>query len=109
MLAATVCGAYFVLRGPDRAFVVAVAGLFALAFAWMLISVLWPATADRTCSACGRAALRPLDAASTRGVACDACGFEDGASSSFLLAEADDRPLEPTVIRERVARRESSR
>src|SRR6202008_2848728 len=74
MLLATICAILLVVRGPDRAFGVAVALLIAVALAWMLVSVFWPATPDRTCAACGREGLKRLDPASTHGVLCTECG-----------------------------------
>jgi len=109
MLAATVCGALVVLRGPDRAFVTALAALVGTAAAWVLISVFWPARADRTCPSCGRGSLRRLDRRTTRGVACDACGHEDAHESSFLLVEDEGDAIEPIVIGERAHGRGSAR
>jgi hypothetical protein len=101
MLAATVCAALLVLRGPDRALVAALSALFGTALAWMLVSIFWPAKPDRTCPACQGMTLRRLDSRSTRGIVCDACGHEDAVASSFLLAEDENTPIEPLVIAER--------
>jgi hypothetical protein len=109
MLAATVCGALVVLRGPDRAFVTALAALIGTAAAWVLISVFWPARADRTCPACGLRSLQRLDRRSTRGVACESCGHEDAHHSSFLLVEDEGDAIEPIVIGERAHARGSAR
>jgi hypothetical protein len=101
MLAAVLCAAMLVLRGADRAFVAAVSILIGLSVLWILVSVLWPARADRTCPACGEAGLRRLNARSTRGVACLSCGHKDEEQSSFLLAEDDGDALETIRLEER--------
>ena len=101
MLAAVLCAALLVLRGPDRAFVAAMSGLFGLSIAWILVCVLWPARADRTCPSCGESSLRRSDPRSTRGVECPACGHRDEEQSSFLIAEDDGEPLEPIRLEER--------
>jgi hypothetical protein len=104
MTVATVCGALLVLRGPDRAFVVALAALIGTVLVWILTSVFWPARADRKCPACGVESLRPLEPGTTRGIACEACGHEDAGESSFLMAEEDGAPLEPILIGARAGR-----
>jgi hypothetical protein len=109
LLASVVVGALLVLRGPDRAFVLAVTALFGMALVWVLVSVFWPARADRTCPACGANAIRRLDPASTRGIACGACEFRDLEHSSFLLAEEEGVPLESIRIDDRARGRETSR
>lgn len=101
MLAAVVSAALLVLRGPDRAFVAALSVVLGLSVAWILVSVLWPARADRTCPACGESSLRRLDPRSTRGVACPACGHRDEEQSSFLMAEEDGAALETIRLEER--------
>jgi hypothetical protein len=101
MLLATICAILLVVRGPDRAFGVAVALLIAVSLAWVLVSVFWPAVPDRTCAACGREGLRRLDPASTRGVVCTECGASDADRSSFLLAEEEGGALETMIVRER--------
>jgi ribosomal protein L37AE/L43A len=94
MLAAVVCGALLVLRGPDRVFGGALALLIGASIAWILVSVLWPARPDRTCPACGESSLRRMDAGTTRGVVCSACGHRDEAQSSFLMAEEEGATIE---------------
>jgi len=94
MLAAVLCGAALVLRGPDRVFGGALALFLGASIAWILVSVLWPARPDRTCPACGEEALRRMDAETTRGVACSACGHRDEAQSSFLMAEEEGDAVE---------------
>jgi hypothetical protein len=94
MLTAVLCGAALVLRGPDRVFGGALALFLGASIAWILVSVLWPARPDRTCPACGEETLRRLDAQTTRGVLCSACGFRDEAQSSFLMAEEEGDAVE---------------
>ena len=94
MLAAVVCGAVLVLRGPDRIFGGALALFLGASIAWILASVLWPARPDRTCPACGRAKLGRMDEESTRGVVCTACGHRDESQSSFLMAEEEGDAIE---------------
>jgi hypothetical protein len=101
MLLATTCAILLVLRGPDRAFDVAVALLISVSLVWMLVSVFWPASPDRTCAACGREALKRLDPASTRGVQCTECGATDAERSSFLFAEEEGGALETLIVGER--------
>jgi hypothetical protein len=100
LLAATATGILLVLRGPDRYFGIALGSMLALAVLWILISVLFPARVERTCPSCGRESLRRLDPHTTRGVACDECGFVDPEQSSFLMAE-EEGPLESIVMAER--------
>lgn len=99
-MAATGTGILLVMRGPDRYFGLALATLFGLAIVWILISVFFPASVDRTCPACGREDLRRLDRDTTRGVICDTCGHVDSDQSSFLFAE-EEGPLESIVLAER--------
>jgi hypothetical protein len=101
MLLATISAILLVVRGPDRAFAVAVAFLIALSLAWILVSVFWPAAPDRTCPECGRDGLKRLDPASTRGVVCAECGASDAERSSFLFAEEEGGALETLVVGER--------
>jgi DNA-directed RNA polymerase subunit RPC12/RpoP len=105
MTLATVAGAILVLRGPERAFGAALGALLGTALTWTLISVLWPATPDRTCPECGEKRLVRLDPRTTRGIACGSCGHEDVDHSAFLLAEDDDGPIEPIVLDERTGGR----
>ncbi len=94
MLAAVVCGAALVLRGPDRVFGGALALFLGASIAWILVSVLWPARPDRTCPACGESSLGRMDPETTRGVVCSACGHRDETQSSFLMAEEDGEAIE---------------
>jgi len=84
----------------ERAFGIVLAALFGLALLWILVSVLWPSKPDRTCPECGKPTLLRLDPRTTRGVACGSCGHEDAYQSAFLLAEDEDEPIEPSLLRE---------
>lgn len=101
VLLATVIGAIALARANPKALFV---GLFVLAaalpLAWLTVSALWPARADRTCPTCGAAALERLDANSTHGLGCRACGWRDESASGWLLAE-EEGPLEPLVLARR--------
>jgi predicted RNA-binding Zn-ribbon protein involved in translation (DUF1610 family) len=68
---------------------------------WVLVSVLWPARAERTCPACGALALERRERTSTVGRRCRACGFAEDEESAWLLAEDEGVPLEPLVLEER--------
>jgi hypothetical protein len=105
LLAATAAAMLLVLRGPDRMFAIAFGLVLALGLAWILVSSLLPAKADRTCPRCSRAALTRLDPRTTQGLRCRACGWRDESASSFLLAEEDGGDLEDIVLRQRRFRR----
>jgi DNA-directed RNA polymerase subunit RPC12/RpoP len=104
LLFAVAAGVRLVFRGADEVFAVSFALLLALGVLWILISVLMPAKADRTCPRCRRSALGRIDPQSTQGVACRHCGYRDETASAFLLAE-EEGPLEDIVLRERQRRR----
>jgi hypothetical protein len=99
-LASAVGAGALVLRRPDHLFAIACAFLIGLAFVWLLVSVFFPARPDRRCARCGEEAVRRLDPATSRGIACAACGHVEDDQSSFLLAE-EEGPIEPIVLRER--------
>jgi hypothetical protein len=101
LLASVACGVAVVLRAPRGAFAVAAGSLFAVAIAWILVSVFFPARAERRCPGCGQETLER--AGGLRGLACERCGWRDDEASAFLLAEAEDAPLEPLVLAERDA------
>lgn len=105
LLGATAAGVLFVLRGPDHLFGAVFTGVLGLGLAWILISSLFPGRADRRCPRCSKDGLERLDARSTRGVRCRACGMVDAHASSFLLAEADGAALEDIALRDRSRRR----
>lgn len=71
-----------------------------IGFAWILISALHPAQADRTCPECGEEALERLDPETTRGVTCARCGHTDRDASSWFFAE-EETNLEQIVLAER--------
>jgi hypothetical protein len=105
VLLATVLGAIGLARSNPRVLFVTLLLLAgALPLGWLMVSTLWPAKADRTCPACGATALERLDAASTHGLSCRACGWSDETASGWLLAE-EEGPMEPLVLGRRTATR----
>jgi len=72
----------------------------ALGLAWIVVSSLNPAEADRTCPECGEEGLERLDPDATRGVVCSRCGHIDRDVSSWFLAE-EETLLEEIVLAER--------
>lgn len=99
-LGAVLLGVTLLLRRPDALWAYVVGGIFAVVFGWFLVSTLWPSRPERQCPACGGEGLARLNTESHRGLRCELCGFEDEASSSFMLAE-EEGTLEETVMRER--------
>lgn len=100
LLTATACGVLLVMQGPERAFVASAGVALALVVLWVLVSVFFPARADRTCPACGAESLERLDLRTTQGILCARCGLRDAEQSSFLLAE-EEGPLERIVLEAR--------
>jgi len=93
--------AALIVRGQPLGILGYVLGvLLVVPIAWVVISALWPASADRRCPACRADALERLDAASTTGLACRSCGWRDESASAWLLAE-EEGPLEDIVLRQR--------
>ncbi|MEX1024474.1 MAG: hypothetical protein WD226_05295 [Planctomycetota bacterium] len=101
MLGAVIGGVAWVMSGPAGLFGYVFMALFGAAIGWIVVSVLWPARADRTCPRCGSERLERLDVSTTVGIRCAACGFEDDSKSSWLLAEDEGPPLESLVLRQR--------
>jgi len=104
MLAAVVVGFLLVRSAPVWIFGFAFGALLVAVCVWVLVSVLWPARADRVCPRCGRAALERADPATTVGLVCRACGHRDETRSAWTLAE-EEGPLEELVLATRRARR----
>lgn len=100
ILAAIAAGTLLVFRGPDEIFGAAFGVVLGFGFLWILVSVLFPSRADRTCPACGKTALRRMDPESTSGLACSDCDWFDESASSFYLAE-EEGPMEDIVLRQR--------
>lgn len=90
----------FILGNPLGLWGWAAGGMFALGLGWLLVTILWPAHADRTCPQCGENALERRDPASTVGLVCRACGHVDDEASGWLLAE-EEGPLESIVLEQR--------
>ena len=78
-----------------------IGGIVVLIFAWIGISVLWPARADRRCSSCKRRALERTDPESAVGLRCTACGWSDASASGWYLAEEELEALEPLALEQR--------
>jgi len=94
--------AALVLRAPPAGLFGAVLFvLFGGAIVWIVVSVLWPARAERTCPRCGEEALERIDPTETRGWVCRACQHRDETASVWLMAEEDDAPLEDIVLSRR--------
>lgn len=104
MLAGVLVGVAWVKAGPTGLWGYVLAALFAVAMGWIVVSVLWPARADRTCPRCGSEELERVDPRTTVGIRCAACGFVDESKSSWLLAE-EEGPLEGIVLEQRERRR----
>ncbi len=96
----TTLGVWIVLADPAGLFGWIVGGLGALALVWIVVSSLFPASADRNCPACGRDTLVRLSDANTQGKVCKACQWRDETQSSFFLAE-EEGPLEPQILAQR--------
>ncbi|MFN0241427.1 MAG: hypothetical protein ACKVWV_00895 [Planctomycetota bacterium] len=103
LLTATACGVLLVLRGPDRWFGYALAALLGVAVAWILVSALHPARADRACPDCGQPTLERAHPLRTTGVRCSACGRYDPQESAFLMAE-EEGVVDALVVSERLER-----
>lgn len=97
LLGASGVGFLLVRRPPLGLFGWSVAALLGAAIVWILVSVLWPARAERTCPACGRPGLVRSDPKAAHGLSCARCGWQDPAASSWLLAE-EEGPLEDLVL-----------
>lgn len=91
----------FVFRGPDEVFGVAFAVVLALGLLWILVSALFPASAERRCPRCRRPSIVRADAQKLTGLRCEACSWRDDSASAFIHAEDDGTPFEDIVLRER--------
>jgi len=107
-LLSVAAGLLFVFRGPDRVFSLAFGLVLGMGFLWILISVFFPARAERTCPQCGERTLERIDARSTLGLRCRACAWRDESASAFVHAE-EEGALEDIVLRERRRGRGGSR
>jgi len=99
-------GAAFVLlrTQPAAFFTTVLVVVFLAPFAWGLVSVLFPAYADRKCPECGELSVEALSEEDLHGVHCTACGYVDRDASAWKFAEERDQPLEPFVLESRLAR-----
>jgi hypothetical protein len=100
LLAAIGAGIRLVFSGPDELFGLCFGIVLGLGVLWVLVCSLFPASADRTCPRCGGHGLERASLASTHGLVCRLCRWEDASASSFLLAE-EEGALEDIVLRER--------
>ncbi len=101
MLLGVAGGALVVWHGPRWLFPWALGLMLAGVVIWILVSVLWPARADRECAVCGANALERIDTQTAHGLVCRACGWRDESQSGWLLAEEEENRLEDLVLRER--------
>lgn len=99
-LAAALLGVALVRSGSSTWFGAVVLALVAAPAAWVLVSALSPARADRRCPSCAREALARQSQDSTQGLRCTACGWTDAEASAWMLAE-EEGPLEGIVLAER--------
>ena len=99
-LAAVLGGVAIVLTRPLALVWVLVGALVVVPAGWVLVSALFPGKAERRCPACAADTLVRLDARSTHGLGCRACGWRDESASAWLLAE-EEGPLEELVLAQR--------
>jgi hypothetical protein len=100
MLLAIVLGAVIVRGQPRVALYVILTVMLLIPVLWVLVSALWPGTADRGCPGCGKDTLVRSDSESTVGLECPSCGWRDETASAWFLAE-EEGPLEDIVLRQR--------
>lgn len=78
-----------------------IGGILVLIFAWIGVSVLWPARADRSCPQCKADALERMNPQSAVGLLCKLCGWSDDTASGWYLAEEEMEALEPLAMERR--------
>jgi ribosomal protein L37AE/L43A len=100
LVAAVACSVLLVRGDLSGHFGLTFGLLVALGLGWVLVSVFFPARADRRCQSCGSESLERLDPQSTQGLRCSSCGWCDAEASAWLIAE-EEGPLEHTVLRQR--------
>lgn len=83
-----------------------VAGLLLL---WLAGTTFWPARADRACPECGQDALERMDPATTMGLCCTQCTYQDPLASGWFLAEEEVEGLDDLVRQQRQTMRDSKR
>jgi Zn ribbon nucleic-acid-binding protein len=102
LLILAVAGGFVLVRVQPQVFFTALlVVLFVLPFVWGLVSVFFPAYADRRCPECGALAVEALAEDDLHGIRCAACGFVDRDASAWKFAEERDEALEPYVLQER--------
>ena len=104
-LLAVLAGAWVAFARPESPFALVIAGLAFVPATWVLVSALWPATADRRCPACGKSELERLDKDAAHGLRCRACAWRDEHASAWLLAEEEGAVDE--IVRRRREREDS--
>ena len=100
MVLAVAVGAWIVRGQPLGVLGYVLAAMLLIPLAWVVISALWPASADRKCPACGRDSLVRMSEESTMGLECRSCNWRDESASSWFLAE-EEGPLEDVVMLQR--------
>jgi Zn ribbon nucleic-acid-binding protein len=102
LLMVSVGSAFVLVRMQPQGFLTALlVVLFVLPFVWGLVSVFFPAYADRRCPDCGALAVEALAEDDLHGIRCTSCGYEDREASAWKFAEERDEALEPYVLQER--------
>jgi hypothetical protein len=91
-------------RGPDEFFITILAVTVSMPVVWGLVSLFFPAYADRRCPECNELALESMDVDSPTGLECGACGYVDETAGAWKFAEERDAPLEPMVLKSRQSR-----
>ena len=104
-LLAILAGTWLALRRPAALSWILLGTLVLVPAGWVLLSALWPASAERRCPACRKDTLVRLDPATAVGLCCSACDWRDESASAWLLAE-EEGPLEELVLRQRGRARE---
>jgi len=100
MMLAVVLGAVIVRGQPRVALGVILTLMLLIPVVWVLVSVLWPGTADRGCPGCGEDTLVRSNPESTVGLECPSCGWHDEVASGWFLAE-EEGLMEDIVLRQR--------
>ena len=97
LLGGVLVGVALVRGGSSAWFGLVIGALVVVPAAWVLISALHPARAERRCPACAAEALERCSADSTTGLRCRSCSWTDPEASAWTLAE-EEGPLERMVL-----------
>lgn len=109
LLGAVALAATIVALEPDSVLTWVGLGGGGLVLLWLMASTFWPARAERTCPECGAEALERMDPATTMGLRCSQCSYEDPTVSGWFLAEEEEQHLDALVQQQRAAAREAKR